>query len=210
MKRIAMLMMGSALAFALPASAQETRQLDAHEHGAGVLTIAMEHGHIAMELEAPGTDIVGFEYEAKSDADRKAIDTAIADLALPYDFFRFPASAGCTVTKAHVDLIGDAEHEHAEEEKHADGEEHGHDEHAHEEEHAEHHDEAAVAESHTEFHAEYLLDCTDPGAVDRIAFPYFEKFPNALELDVSIISDKGAKSFEVSRDVPELDLAGMI
>jgi len=246
MKRIALLCMGTVAALTLPAGAESSRQLDAHEHGAGTLAIAVEQGRIAMELEAPGADIVGFEYEAKTDTDKQALDTAIADLARPFDLFVFPSNAGCTVTQANVALVGEEDHDHGDgeehagadthahddeekhehaeahehehEEKHAEAGEHEHehdekhaeaDEHAHEEKHAEHHDEEE-AERHTEFHAEYLFDCSDTSAIDMIAFPYFERFKNALELDVSIVTDKGAKSFEVERAAPELDLRDMI
>ena len=38
--------------------AEETKQLDAHEHGVGQLNIAFSANKIAMELHAPGSDIV--------------------------------------------------------------------------------------------------------------------------------------------------------
>ena len=74
-------------AVATPAFAQETRQLDAHEHGVGQLDIAFDGKQIAMELHAPGADIVGFEYVAESSEDRAAIDAAVAILAKPLDLF---------------------------------------------------------------------------------------------------------------------------
>ena len=231
-----------------PAAAAETRQLDAHQHGHGALNIAVEGAIVAMELEVPGADIVGFEHKAESDEDRAAIDAAIAQLAQPLDIFVIPAAAGCTVTAAAVELIGDedqhedhdhgahkddhkhdedhAEHEdeHKHDEDHAEHkDEHKHDEdhaehkddHKHDEDHAEHkdehaHDDEHGGESHTEFHAEYMLNCADPSAIDAIEFAYFGLFPNAAELDIQMISDKGAKGFEVERDDPRLDLSGAI
>ena len=68
---------------ATPVFAQETRQLDAHEHGVAQLDIAMDGQQIAMELHAPGADIVGFEYAAESADDRAAVDNAVAALARP-------------------------------------------------------------------------------------------------------------------------------
>ena len=61
--------------------AQETRELGAHEHGHSALNIAIEGGQVAMELQAPGADIVGFEYEAISAEDRAKLDAAIAALS---------------------------------------------------------------------------------------------------------------------------------
>ena len=70
-------------------------------------------------------------------------------------------------------------------------------------------DDHADAAGHTEFHAEYLLTCAQPDSVSAISFAYFQTFPNALELEVQVISDTGAQAFEVTRDAPTLDLRSM-
>ena len=178
------------------AVAEETRQLDAHEHGVGQLDMAVEGNRIALELHAPGADIVGFEYAATSAEDRAKVDAAVATLARPLDLFVLPAAAECSVVQASAELESEAEHEEHAEDKHDD---HG------DEDHAEHEDEAG----HTEFHAEYTLECADTSAVSLITFAYFDAFPNALELEVQLITEKGAGAFEVTRDAPTLDLRSM-
>ena len=208
--------LSAALAFAAEA---ETRQLDAHQHGHGALNIAFEGTTIAMELEAPGADIVGFEHPAESDEDRALIAAAIAQLAKPLELFGLPADAGCTVIAANVSLIGGDEHEEGHDDHHGD-EERAHDDHedhddrdhadGHDEDHHGEHADHEGEEGHTEFHAEYAFTCSDPAAVDEISFTYFSLFPNAEELDIQMISDKGAKGFEIGRDEPVLPLAGMI
>ena len=188
---------------ATPAFTQETRQLDAHEHGVGQLDIAFDGDQVAMELHAPGADIVGFEYEAESTEDLAAIEAAVATLAKPLDLFVLTEAAGCNVVNASAGLESEEDHD-AHDDDHDDdhaAEEDGHDDHADED----HVDEA----DHTEFHAEYLLTCADPSAVIDITFAYFDAFPNALEVEVQVISDTGATSFEVERDAPTLDLRGM-
>jgi hypothetical protein len=184
---------------ATPVFAQETRQLDAHEHGVAQLDIAMDGQQIAMELHAPGADIVGFEYAAESADDRAAVDNAVAALARPLDLFVLPDAAGCSVVQAAAGLESEEVH---------DGEAEEHDEHARDD-HKDDHDDHEEQAGHTEFHAEYLLTCTDPDAATDITFAFFDAFPNALEVEVQLISDTGAKSFEVERDTPTLDLRGM-
>ncbi len=192
---------------ATSAVAEETRQLDAHVHGVGQLNIAFDGQQIAMEFHAPGADIVGFEYQPESAEDRAAVENAVATLARPMDLFMISEAAGCSVIQATAGLESEADdhegHDHDEHahDDHADKDEHAHDEHAHEV----HADEA----NHTEFHAEYLLNCADPAAVSEITFAYFEVFPNALEVEVQIISDAGATAYEVERDAPKLDLRGL-
>ena len=172
--------------------AEETKQLDAHEHGVGQLNIAFSANKIAMELHAHGSDIVGFEYGAKTDADHAAIDTAIETLSDPSKLFVFPKVASCTVIEAKAKL----ESEDAD---------HGHDDHDDDEDHDDHDEEPG----HTEFHAEYLLECGNLSAISEITFSYFEIFPNALELEIQVVSDKGATAFEVEREVAKLDLRGV-
>lgn len=181
--------------------AEETKQLDAHEHGVGQLNIAFSANKIAMELHAPGSDIVGFEYGAKTDADHAAIDTAIETLSDPSKLFVFPKAASCTLIEANAKLESeDADHGH---DDHDDDEDHNDND--DDEDHNDHDEEPG----HTEFHAEYLLECGNLSAISAITFSYFEIFPNALELEIQVVSDKGATAFEVAREVAKLDLRGV-
>jgi hypothetical protein len=190
-----------AVAATTPVFAEETRQLDAHEHGVGQLDIAFDGKQILMELHAPGADIVSFEYAAESAEDRAKVDAAIVMLARPLDLFVLTEAAGCTIVQASAELEseeGQADHE----DEHDDHEDDDHED-------ADHQEKNVGEAGHTEFHAEYLLACADPGAVTEITFTYFDVFPNALEVEVQLISNKGATSFEVERDAPTLDLRGM-
>lgn len=200
---------------ASPAMAEGVRDLDSHVHGRGELNIAVDGREVAMELHAPGADIVGFEYAARTAADRAAVDAAVAVLARPLDLFELPAAAQCSVVQASAELESDEEHE-----DHGDGHDEHDDEHAeedhaeheHEHEHDGHGDEHADNDAepgHTEFHAEYRLTCADPGAISGIEFAYFKVFENAQALEVQLITSSGARAFEVERANPTLDLRGM-
>jgi hypothetical protein len=70
-------------------------------------------------------------------------------------------------------------------------------------EHAEEH-------HHSEFHVEYAFECASPSQATSLGFDYFKAFPNARELEVSVISPKGQNSFEVARERPSLDLKGVM
>lgn len=191
---------------ATPAFAQEARQLNAHEHGVGQLDIAFDGDQIAMELHAPGADIVGFEYGAESAEDRAAVDAAVAALAKPLDLFVLTEAAGCSIVNASAGLESEEEHD-AHDDDHDD--DHAADEGSHDDHADEGHENEADVADHTEFHAEYLLTCADPSAVTDITFAYFDAFPNALEVEVQVIFDTGARSFEIESDAPTLDLSGI-
>ena len=185
------------LTFTGVAQAQEQRDLDAHVHGVGSLNIAIEGNKIAMELSAPGADIVGFEHAAESEEDRGILEAALATLQAPQTLLRFDEAAKCEVTFAKAELHGDDGDHHEEHNDH-------HDEHGSE------HDEEQDHASHTEFHAEYLFTCAATNQLRSIEFDYFDVFPNAQELEVQFISDQGSKAFEVTRDIPVLNLQGAL
>jgi hypothetical protein len=177
---------------ALPAAAEERRELGAHEHGHSVLNIAIEGGAIAMELIAPGADIVGFEHAASTAEQRAAVEQARAVLADPLALFVLPASAGCALESAEI-ALGTEEHEDEHAEEHdADAEEHGHE------------------ASHSAFHAEYAISCASPDHLGSIEFAFFESFPGAQEVEVTVITENGQTQHEVERDAPRIDLKGLI
>ncbi|MEM9813282.1 MAG: DUF2796 domain-containing protein [Pseudomonadota bacterium] len=214
-----------ALCCAGVATADETRELSAHVHGHGELNIAIDGVRMAITLIAPGADIVGFEYEAKSDEDLAAVETAIATLSDPTQLFIAEPSGACQVVRATVELIieGPDDHDHGDE--HAAHDDHAHDDHDHDHDHAAHddhdhdhdhaahddhgHDEVAEA-SHSEFQADYLLECAEIESIQSITFPYFEIFAGAEELDIQIVTASGASAAEVTRETARLDLSSLM
>ncbi|MBT3069526.1 DUF2796 domain-containing protein [Rhodomicrobium sp. Az07] len=182
--------------------ADEHRQLGAHVHGHGKLNIAVEKNVLAIELEAPGADIVGFEHEAATAEDKTKLEKAKATLEKGLELFTPDSAAGCKQTSVKVAL--EAEHEDEAEgkgkEEHAAKAKDQKDDHDHEE--GEHH--------HSEFHVEYAFECAAPDKITNLTFGYFKAFPNAQELDVSVIAPKGQSSYEVKKDKPKLELKGVM
>lgn len=200
---------------ATPAFAEDSRQLDSHEHGVGELNIAVDGTTVAMELHAPGADIVGFEYAADGAEDLASIDAAIEILSRPFDLFAVPADAGCSVVEASAELESEDTHDDHDHEEDHDGHEEDAD-HMDDDDHDDHegedhadHDEHAEEAGHTEFYAEYVLECANLDALTQIEFAYFDAFENALEVEVQIVSTAGAQAFEVERDAPLLDVSGL-
>ena len=188
---------------ASPVFSEDARQLNAHEHGIGALNIAIEAPLVVMEFHAPGADIVGFEYAAKSDADLAAISAALKTLEAPLDLFVLPKAARCAVQSVQVELESDADHGANEEDHQGHDDEHDHKH----EDHNDHDEEKHAASSgHTEFHAEYSLICSNIEALTQIDFAYFEVFPNSKQVALQLISQSGARAFDIKSGAPRLDL----
>lgn len=175
------------------------REVGKHEHGHSAVNIAIEGGRVEMELIAPGSDIVGFEHAATSEADKAAVEQAEVVLGEPLALFGFADAAGCVVEMAAVGIEGEEHHNEHEDDAHADEEHHEKGEYAKAEDEGE--------ASHNEFHAAYSLTCSAPDALDGIDFAgFFGAFARAEEVELTFISEKGQASYEVERDAPVVEL----
>ena len=174
----------------------EHRELGPHVHGHGTLNIAVENKRVSMELEVPGMDIVGFEHAASTDDQKKIVEGATAQLNKPLEVFKLSEAAGCSVADAKVAIEPEHHHDGDDDDHGADHDKAagGHDEHA----------------GHNEFHVTYALDCKEPASLTAITFDYFRMFAGAHDLTVNVVTAKAQNSYEVSRDKPELDLAGVM
>lgn len=215
---------GTALICAAPLHAEEEhRQLGAHIHGHGTLNIAIEGGKVAMELVAPGMDIVGFEHEASTDEQKalvkKAIDTLEKDALT---LFTVSEAAKCSVVKAKAELEGaeehdepeghkghDHDHDHDKEAK-KDDHDHDHDKEAKKDDHDHDHEKKAEHDGeaeHREFHVAYELACAAPAELKTLDVQFFKQFPNSKELMVTVVDATGAKKLEATPANPQIQLA---
>lgn len=94
-------------------------QQSAHVHGIATLNLAMEGDELEIEFVSPAGNIVGFEHEAVTATERRAIRDAVEQLRKGNELFDLPLAASCSLQVAAV------EHGHGEEEKREDG--HGQD-----------------------------------------------------------------------------------
>jgi hypothetical protein len=183
---------------ALPARAQDTRQLGPHVHGNSHLTMAVEGRTLQMELHAPGSDIVGFEFAPSTDQQRAAIAAATNILKDPIGLFGIPAGAGCSMTKAEVKLVEEDEDETDPGAGAAPGPTA-----------APPPANAAAPAKHAEFQVAYTLTCTNLPAITGLNFTFFAKFPNATVVHVDLVTARGAFSMEVQRAAPAVSTRNM-
>jgi len=173
----------------------------AHVHGEGRVSIAIEDDSIFLQLESPGADIVGFEHAARTDPEKEAVATAIAQLEDPSQVLRFDPAAGCEVQQASARIEGSEEQHEQKHEKHKEHE--AHEEHKEHKEH-EAHEAHDGEDTHGSFIAEYEFACAHMKALQFIEFTYFDRFANAQSLDIVLIDDSGQRRLEIRRGSPEL------
>ena len=194
-------------------------QQSAHVHGIATLNLAMEGDELEIEFVSPAGNIVGFEHEAVTAAERRAIRDAIEQLRKGNELFDLPLAASCSLHVAEV------EHGHGEEEKredghgqdaeHDDGDEH---EHAgedgdgthsgHEAKHDdgdEHEHAGEDGDTHSEFHARYRCECNG-SAIETIGVRLFEYWPRIEAIRVQALTPDGQVGGVAKADDPVIRL----
>lgn len=166
-----------------PAKADEGNfeQHGPHEHGTGVLSVAMEDNKLSLHLDSPGMNVFGFEYAPTSDADKKTMADAQAKLWVGSNLFAFDPDAGCRQTTATLnDFPIKLTTDEAADLKNAEHDEHG--------------------ETHSDVEASWTFTCTKPDAVTTLATTLFSTFSGFHKLNVEWVTDQGASSATLEKD----------
>jgi hypothetical protein len=177
-----------AVAHAADEHDHEHGSLGAHEHGVGRLDAALDGKTLALELQSPAMNLVGFEHAATSDADKAKVAAARALLEQPLALFNLPKAAGCVVENQELESplfadTPDADDDHDKDAK---------DEH--------HHD-------HSEIHAHYQFTCATPDALKTLDLAnIFNSFPATQKIQVQLIGPSGQQGVDVTAKAAALKL----
>ena len=153
---------------------EEHASLDAHEHGVASLNVALDGQTLEIQLQSPAMNLVGFEHEAKSDADKAKVAAARQHLEQPQALFALPIEAKCALQDSELDspLFGG----------------HAHDEHEHADEHG-----------HSDIDASYRFACADAEALQTLELgSFFGTFPGTEKLEVQLIGPSGQQGAELT------------
>lgn len=194
----AVLVGGSALVGVSAAQAQpadspvERREVAEHVHGEAKLHIAIDANLMAIDFDAPGVDVVGFEHLPATAEEQAAVDAAVGSLNDPLpSLFDFGAAAGCTVTSAEVEFLVEEDEEGAAAAPAAPGA-------------------AEEITNHTGFEGVYEITCTDAAAIRELRIGFFERFPNSHVVEIELATGRGQTTFDVERENPIVSFVGLI
>ncbi|WP_040261537.1 DUF2796 domain-containing protein [Pseudomonas massiliensis] len=160
--------------------------LGAHEHGTARLDVALDGQTLALDLDSPGMNLVGFEHAPTSDADRAAVARAREKLTAPLELFNLPAAARCSVTRQELlsPLFGNAASDH----------DHDHDEH-----------DADAHHEHSDVDGHFQLHCEQPQALTGLDLArFFTTFPSTHKVLVQAITPNGQVGLDATPDNSKL------
>jgi len=147
-------------AFPLAASAQAQH---AHVHGQVKLDIVVEGPTVVIEMGSPLDNFVGFERAPRTDAEKKAVDDAVAQLRAADQLFKIDPTANCklgpvTLRSAALGL-GKPD--------------------------------ATATEGHADLHAIIAFNCTNAAAAKFIDIDLFNAFKGPRQIEAQIASPQG-------------------
>jgi Protein of unknown function (DUF2796) len=142
----------------------------AHEHGAVKLDVAVDGGTLAIELEVPLDNLLGFERAPRTEAERKAATEVLARLRNPGTLFTADAAAQCTPLEAEV---------------HAPVLEPG--------------AAAAGPDEHADLEASYAFKCAQPQHLRTLDVGLFEAYRRIRRIDVQVAGPQGQSKLTLKR-----------
>ena len=209
--------------FALPTLAtsaeKDHKEHGAHAHGHGTLEVAAEGEELVLMLRVPGANVVGFEHEPSTDAEREAVHEALERFKAGDKLFAPDSSGDCEFESAKVELAGLEEgehghegHDHEKHEKHDDDKDHDHDKHEHKKDHDHDHEkhgkhEEHEEESHNELHAEYHFHCHKMAKLTSVDVKLFDALSGMDEIEAVVVTESYQGATELSPNNTKLPLS---
>jgi Protein of unknown function (DUF2796) len=151
----------------------------AHEHGIVKLDIAIEAGKLTVQMESPLDNLVGFERAPRSDAERKAVATAVARLQAAGALFKIDPAAGCTLKNVALRSaalkLGPAEP-------------------------------GAVDDGHADLDGDFEFSCQNSALAAYIELGLFSAFSGMQRIDVQIAAQTGQAQRTLKRPATRIML----
>ena len=160
---------------------EDHREHEAHEHGAAELMIAWSGNDLAIDLQTPAYNVLGFEYAPTTDAEQALLDESVAALEAG-ELLQFSPDANCTLISVTVETeLAEEAHEEGEEMQETEG------------------------ETHSDIDASYNIQCQQPDNLESLdVSKLFAQFPNFEDLRAQWVSDVQQSAKDLTPDDPIL------
>lgn len=177
----------SVASLAAPVGAAEKRHAHSHVHGVAEVTIAVEGKKLAIEFISPTDGLMGFEHEAKTDADKKKRDAALKILESRFDeLVILDKKLGCKSPGGKV-AITQPEPQKSADKKSSQGD-------------------GKKGGEHREARAACNYECQQAPAGSRVRFGVTKLFPRIDELKVQVLGDAKQSGAVIKKDKGEIGL----
>ncbi len=188
------------------AASESLRQHAAHVHGEATGTLSLDNGHLRLELELPGYNLVGFEHPPRHPEQAASLQQTAERLG-EGSWLAVDSRAGCALIELKARAHG--YDEPAKDDRHGHDHDHHHDHHHHHHHHKDSDHDHAYHESdhhpvgdhdqayhnggdHASFQVLAEWDCQRPDRLAWLDLNLFEDFPNQSTITVDVLTDRMA------------------
>jgi hypothetical protein len=169
------------------ARAAEKRQAHTHVHGAAEMNIVVDGKKVMVEFRSPAEGVMGFEHEARTDADKKKRDAAMKAIKERFsDMVIFDKKLGCAAQPGEIVLVqtdtgASKGHKHGKGDPKKGGE-------------------------HREVRATHNFTCDQDPAGSRVRFAVTKMFSGIRELKVQVLSGAKQSGATIKKDKGDVGL----
>lgn len=184
---------------------EDTRSAKAHSHGEAKLALVLDGTVVTAALDTPLFNILGFEHEAETGAQKAAVQKAENVLAGGAQLFVFNPQAECTPSNGALSIeIG--EHDEDDHDDHADDHDADHADHADHDDHDDHDDHGEDEKVHKDIDLEYTYHCEHPERLAHITVNLFEHFEHMSEIELIYLGPDTQKQDVLNRKKTQMKL----
>ena len=168
-----------------------------HTHGEGTLQVLQAGSDWQLVLQLPAADVLGFEHEPETTAERRQFEKAESTLSHFKDIFSIDAK--CSVVDTTMESPWQEDTEHKSDHREANE----HNQHGHHDEHEEHKKEDKHA-THSDFRVAYLLTCESP--ISEVEVTGFVLWPSVSMLRATWITQTNQQAFIIKASEPSFEI----
>jgi hypothetical protein len=162
-------------------TAAEQRHAEAHVHGVAEVNIVVEGKRVVVEFHTPAEGLMGFEHEAKTDAEKKKRDTAMKIINERFnELFVFDKQSGCKSHSAKALIVRGDDHDAKEKKRGA--------------------DDRKISGEHSEVQAVYQFQCDRSPLGTKLIFGVSKLFPEIHEIKVQVLTDTKQTGITITND----------
>ena len=157
---------------------------EAHVHGAAHMSLAVEGNEVKIELETPLANVLSFEHEPETNAQKEEVRHMAAAMRRADALFVLPAEAQCRLKEVSLesDRISDtllSTKASGSAEKFPSGS-------------------SGSKDSHGDLDVEITFACSNPGKLNSIDVRLFGAFPNLRKVELRMVTPSGQRAAELS------------
>jgi hypothetical protein len=169
------------------AAAAEKRHAEAHVHGVAEINIVVEGKRVVVEFHTPTEGLMGFEHEAKTDAEKKKRDAAMKIVNDRFnELIVFDRKGGCRLVSAKAQIVRGTVRESKDKTRAS--------------EHRE------LGGEHSEVQAVYQIECDRSPLGTTVTFGVSKLFPEIHEIKVQVLTDTKQTGATIKNDKGNVEL----